>query len=137
MLKDFKQFALKGNVVDLAVGVIIGSAFGNIVSSLVSDIMMPLLGIVLGGVNLTNQSFQIGQAIIQYGAFIQTVIDFLIISLSIFFVIRVIQRLRNKEQQKKQTPSPSQEAILLTEIRDIMKNENKTEKPNKMKIHIK
>ncbi len=135
MIKDFKQFALKGNVVDLAVGVIIGGAFGNIVSSLVNDIMMPLLGILLGGINLSNQRIIIGQAVVKYGMFIQTVIDFLIIAFSIFFVIKLLQNIRKKNQQEiEKKKSPSEEAQLLTEIRDLMKEEKKTD--TKLKVRI-
>ena len=134
MLKDFRQFAVKGNVIDLAVGVVIGSAFGNIVTSLVNDIMMPILGILLGGVNLTSKRIIIGQAVVKYGLFLQTIVDFLIIAFSIFVCIRFLQRLRSKE--KKDAPKkPSDEVIVLSEIRDLLKEE-KAKKPQ-MKVRIK
>ncbi|WP_100333936.1 large-conductance mechanosensitive channel protein MscL [Bacillus alkalisoli] len=134
MFRDFKQFAVKGNVIDLAVGVVIGSAFGNIVSSLVNDIMMPLFGVLLGGINLTNQRIIIGQAVVKYGLFLQTIVDFLIIAFSIFLCIRFLQKLRSKEK-KDSSNKPSEEVIVLTEIRDLLKEE-KQRKP-KLKVHIK
>ncbi|WP_096155304.1 large-conductance mechanosensitive channel protein MscL [Bacillus sp. FJAT-45066] len=134
MFRDFKQFAVKGNVIDLAFGVVIGSAFGNIVSSLVNDIMMPLFGVLLGGINLTNQRIIIGQAVVKYGLFLQTIVDFLIIAFSIFLCIRFLQKLRSKEK-KDSSNKPSEEVIVLTEIRDLLKEE-KQRKP-KLKVHIK
>jgi len=94
MLQDFKKFALKGNVVDLAVGVVIGAAFGKIVTSLVTDIITPMIGIILNGINITDLAFTIGMATIRYGAFLQSIIDFLIISLSIYIAIKQIVRIR-------------------------------------------
>ena len=134
MLREFKQFAVKGNVIDLAVGVVIGSAFGNIVTSLVNDIMMPILGILLGGVNLSNQRIIIGQAVVKYGLFLQTIVDFLIIAFSIFVCIRFLQRLRSKE--KKEAPKKtSEEVIVLSEIRDLLKEEKA--KKTQVKVRIK
>lgn len=128
MLKEFKKFALKGNVVDLAIGVIIGSAFGKIVSSLVNDIIMPLLGIVLGKIDLTSAKIVIKKAVgdaaelsITYGQFLQTVIDFLIIALSLFFVTKAILAFKKKEEEKPQEPKPSEQEKLLAEIRDLLK----------------
>ena len=134
MLREFKQFAVKGNVIDLAVGVVIGSAFGNIVTSLVNDIMMPIFGILLGGVNLTNQRIIIGQAVVKYGLFLQTIVDFLIIAFSIFVCIRFLQRLRSKEKKEALKKTP-EEVVILSEIRDLLKEE-KAKKPQ-MKVRIK
>lgn len=132
MLQEFKKFALKGNVVDLAIGVIIGGAFGKIVSSLVNDIIMPLLGIILGRIDLTSLKLvirpaegDIAELSITYGQFLQSVIDFLIISLSIFFLMKVLfafkKKEEKKEEEKQQEPTPSKEELLLTEIRDLLK----------------
>jgi large conductance mechanosensitive channel len=94
MLKEFKEFALRGNVVDLAIGVIIGGAFGKIVASLVGDILMPLIGLIIGGINFSGLAFTVGDATIKYGAFLQAVVDFLIIAFVIFLMIRGINRLQ-------------------------------------------
>lgn len=123
-MSEFKKFISKGNVVDMAVGVIIGGAFGKIVTSLVNDIITPAIGIVIGGLDFSNLSIQLGDAKIMYGNFIQTVIDFLIIAICIFTVIRIFERLKNKN--KKEEPAPeipkkSDEVLLLEEIRDLMK----------------
>ncbi len=96
MLKEFKEFALRGNVVDLAVGVIIGGAFGKIVSSLVGDVIMPLVGLLTGGVNLSGLAFTVGEATVRYGNFLQSVVDFLIIAFSVFLFVRAFNRLRAK-----------------------------------------
>ncbi|NLY18968.1 MAG: large-conductance mechanosensitive channel protein MscL [Clostridiaceae bacterium] len=130
MLKEFKKFALRGNVLDLAVGVIIGGAFGKIVTSLVNDIIMPVLGILLGRINLQHLKLVIRPAegdtaelSVLYGAFIQNVIDFLIIAFSIFLVIRLINSFKKKEEEKPpEPPKPTREEELLTEIRDLLKN---------------
>lgn len=128
MLKEFKKFAMRGNVFDLAIGVVIGGAFGKIVSSLVNDIIMPIIGLIIGGINFTNLKLVIGkngdaELAITYGAFIQTVVDFLIISFSIFLIVKAITSFKKKEE-KKEAPAPSKEEILLTEIRDILKEKN-------------
>jgi large conductance mechanosensitive channel len=102
MLKDFRNFAMRGNVIDLAVGVIIGSAFGKIISSLVGDILMPLVGLLLGGIDFSGQSFNIGEAVVAWGAFVQTLIDFVIIAFVIFLMVQGITRL-----QKKPAPADS------------------------------
>ncbi|MBT2765331.1 large conductance mechanosensitive channel protein MscL [Paenibacillus sp. ISL-20] len=130
MLKEFKTFALKGNVLDLAIGVIIGAAFGKIVSSLVSDIIMPVIGLLLGGVNLSGLDATIGDATLTYGVFLQTVVDFLIVSFSIFIFIRTLNRFKRKEETKaEEPPAPSKEELLLTEIRDLLKQQSQaTEK---------
>ena len=119
---EFKQFVMRGNVIDLAVAVVIGTAFGKIVSSLVDGIIMPLIGLLLGGINIADKSFTIGQAIIKWGLFLQTIIDFTIIAFSIFVAIKFINIL-----QKKQESIPaklSREEILLAEIRDLLKKKN-------------
>jgi large conductance mechanosensitive channel len=123
MLEEFKNFAVKGNVIDLAIGVIIGGAFGKIVTSLVNDLIMPLIGLLLGGINFSNLEVVIGRAVIKYGAFIQSVVDFLIISFSIFLIIRYINRFKKKEEEKPAEPAPTKEQILLAEIRDLLKHQ--------------
>jgi len=129
MLKEFKEFALKGNVMDLAVAVIIGAAFGKIVTSLVDDILMPIIGILLGGVNfedlklvITPASGEVVEVAIRYGAFIQSMVDFLIIAVSIFMIIKLFTFRRKKEPEVViVTEVPSKEELLLEEIRDILK----------------
>jgi large conductance mechanosensitive channel len=118
VVKEFREFAIKGNAVDLAVGVIIGAAFGKIVASLVGDIAMPLLGTLLGGLDFSGLAVQIGQAKIQYGKFIQTCLDFIIIAWAIFLAVKVINRLKRKEEAAPTAP-PRQE-VLLEEIRDLL-----------------
>ena len=100
MLKEFKEFISRGNVLDMAVGVIIGGAFGKIVTSVVNDLLMPLIGIVLGGLNFSNLSFKIGSAEILYGTFIQNVVDFLIVAACIFLLMKIVNRLTHKEKKK-------------------------------------
>ena len=144
MLKEFKEFALRGNVVDLAVGVIVGGAFGKIVTSLVNDIIMPLLGLVVGRIDLTSLKIVLRAAnettselAITYGRFLQDALDFLIISFSIFMVLRVLNNLnaklereREEEEEKEsggrtaRTPEPSNEERLLMEIRDLLRERN-------------
>ena len=129
-IKEFKQFISKGNVIDLAVGVIIGTAFGKIVTSIVNDILMPLIGIVIGGLNFSGLSLKIGEATINYGVFIQNVIDFLIVSLCVFIFIKMISKLtkkKEKEEEKEETKKDKQ-IILLEEIRDLLKQNNKKSK---------
>jgi large conductance mechanosensitive channel len=123
MWNEFKKFALKGNVLDLAVGVIIGAAFGKIVSSLVDDIIMPLVGVLIGGgVDFSALAITIGKAEVKYGAFIQTVVDFLIIAFSIFIFVRIINRqFRKKEEEAQAAPKADKKEELLTEIRDLLK----------------
>lgn len=129
MLKEFKQFAMRGNVIDLAVGIIIGGAFGKIVSSVVSDIIMPPIGVLLGGVDFSKLSITIKEAaegteavVIRYGAFINTVIDFLIIAFAIFMLIKGMNSFKKKEEEKPAAPpKPSEEVVLLTQIRDLLK----------------
>jgi large conductance mechanosensitive channel len=105
MWKEFKEFALRGNVIDLAVGVIIGAAFGKIVTALVNDIIMPIIGLFLGGLNLSNLAFQIGNAVIKWGDFLQAVIDFIIIAFIVFLMVRGMNRLYRKEPEKSPTPT--------------------------------
>jgi large conductance mechanosensitive channel len=119
MLQEFKKFALKGNVLDLAVAVIIGAAFGKIVTSLVQDIIMPIVGLLMGGINFSHLSITVGKADIKYGAFIQTIIDFLIIAISIFFVVRFFNRFKRKEEAA--APAVDTKEELLKEIRDLLK----------------
>ena len=129
MLNELKKFALKGNVLDLAVGVIIGGAFGKIVTSLVNDIIMPILGLIIGGVNFTALEYAIPiegreAIIIKYGQFIQTTFDFLVIAFSIFMFIKAISSFKKKEEVVPQAqPKPSKEELLLEEIRDILKQD--------------
>lgn len=129
MMQEFKEFAVKGNVVDMAVGVIIGGAFGKIVSSFVADVIMPPIGVLLGGVNFSDLAITIKEAVdtspavvIAYGKFAQTVIDFTIIAFVIFMAIRFINNLKKKEEAAPAAPAePSKEQVLLTEIRDLLK----------------
>ena len=133
-VKEFKDFAMKGNVIDLAVAVIIGGAFGKIVSSFVADIVMPLIGLLLGGVNFTDLKWVIKDAVMEngvekvaaatlnYGNFIQVTIDFLIIALAIFLAIKAMNSLKKKEEPAPEAPTaPSAEETLLGEIRDLLK----------------
>lgn len=122
MFEEFKKFALRGNVIDMAVGVIIGAAFGKIVSSLVNDIMLPVFGLLSGGIDLSTLSMTIGEATIAYGNFFQTIIDFLIISFSIFMVIKQMNRLKKKQEEgAKEAPPPPRNEQLLEEIRDLLR----------------
>lgn len=130
MLKEFKEFAVKGNVVDMAVGVIIGGAFGKIVTSLVGDVVMPPIGVAMGGVDFSNLSMIVKEAIdnkpavvISYGKFLQTIIDFVIIAFVIFMAIKGINSLKKKEAEAPAAPAaPSNQELLLAEIRDLLKN---------------
>ena len=122
IVKEFREFAMKGNVVDLAVGVIIGAAFGKIVASAVSDIIMPLVGTLLGGLDFGALMVEIGSAKIQYGKFIQTCVDFVIIAWAIFVAVKVINRLKRAEPPPA-PPTPPREEQLLTEIRDLLKQQ--------------
>lgn len=135
MVKEFKEFAVKGNVVDMAVGIIIGGAFGTIVKSLVSDVIMPPIGLALGGVDFSNLFFTLGDgsfdsleaakeagaATINYGIFFNNVISFLIVAFAVFLLVKSINSLKKKEEAKPAAPpKPSDEVVLLTEIRDLM-----------------
>ncbi len=122
MWREFKEFAMKGNVLDLAVAVIIGGAFGKIVTSLVNDIIMPLVGLLMGGLDFSGLQLQVGSEAVKYGAFIQSVVDFLIIAFSIFLVVKAANRRKQKEAAApEEAPLPSDEVILLSEIRDLLK----------------
>ncbi|MDY6121824.1 MAG: large-conductance mechanosensitive channel protein MscL [Porphyromonas sp.] len=133
-LKEFKEFAIKGNVVDMAVGIIIGGAFGKIVSSLVQDIVMPPIGMLLGNVNFADLRYVLKEATVKagetipevainYGAFLQTAIDFLIIALAIFLMIKAMNKFKRKEEPVEQAPAaPAEDIKLLTEIRDLLKD---------------
>ena len=122
MLQEFKSFAMKGNVVDLAVGVIIGAAFGKIVASLVEDVIMPLLGSIIGGINFSGLAFTVGSATLKYGKFLQTCLDFLIIAWAIFVAVKLINRLRREEPAAPAAPAaPPRQELLLEEIRDLLR----------------
>ncbi|HBD19553.1 MAG TPA: large conductance mechanosensitive channel protein MscL [Arenimonas sp.] len=135
MVSEFKEFAMRGNVVDLAVGVVIGAAFGKIVASLVNDVIMPAVGFIVGGVNFSDLAVELKAAtvdaagaevpavLIKYGAFVQTIVDFLIIAFAIFVAVKVINKLKRKEEAAPAAPpEPSDEVKLLTEIRDALKS---------------
>ncbi len=129
MMKEFKEFAMRGNVVDLAVGIIIGAAFGKIVTSLVNDVLMPPIGILLGGVDFSELMVTLKAAtadvpavVIRYGAFINTIIDFAIVAFAIFLLIRAINTFKKKQETAPAAPAaPPQDVVLLTEIRDLLK----------------
>ncbi|MBQ1813144.1 MAG: large-conductance mechanosensitive channel protein MscL [Bacilli bacterium] len=122
MIDEFKNFISRGNVVDMAVGVIIGGAFGKIVTSLVNDILMPLVGILIGGHDFSTLAIKVGDASILYGAFIQAVIDFLIVAICIFFMVKTFEKLKKKKPEVVETPKEdSDEVKLLKEIRDLLK----------------
>jgi len=137
MIKEFKEFISRGNVLDLAVGVIVGGTFGKIVSSLVNDVLMPIIGMILGGLDFSNLSLTVGDAKIMYGSFIQNIIDFLIIAVCIFLIVKVVNKIVNMKPEVKveQRPDPREKTkvkkaddiALLEEIRDLLKknNENK------------
>lgn len=125
MLKEFREFLNRGNVVDLAVAVIIGGVFGAIVTSLVNDIIMPLVGIAIGGISFTSLIVQVGTAQVKYGNFIQAVVNFIIVAFVIFLIVRAYNKMRErgkKPEEPAAPPPPSQEVVLLTEIRDLLKN---------------
>lgn len=122
MLKEFGDFIKKGNVLDLAVAVIIGGAFGAIVTSLVNDLIMPLIGIIMGGVNFTELAVNVGSATLTYGNFIQAVVNFLVIAFVIFLLVRQVKKLEKQEEAVPAAPpEPSAEEKLLAEIRDLLK----------------
>lgn len=137
ILKEFKEFISRGSVVDLAVGVIVGGAFSKIVTSLVNDILMPIIGIIIGGHDFSSLSITFRDATISYGAFIQNVIDFLIVAACIFMFVKVINSLEKlghkdvKKEEPKSVPKKPDEIVLLEEIRDLLKNNNTTVKETK------
>lgn len=124
MLKDFKEFAFQGNLIDLAVAVIFGTAFGAIVTSLVDDIIMPLIGILMGGTDFSGLAIEVGSATVMYGAFIQTVVNFLIIAMSIFLALRFVLRRKKEDEEEVEEEIEAQEQLLM-EIRDLLKSQNK------------
>lgn len=138
LLKEFKEFAMRGNVIDMAVGVVIGAAFGKIISSLVDDIIMPRVGVVTGGINFTDYKWVIQKAVIDgqtqevlkpevtmnWGSWVQTIVDFLIVAFCIFVAIKAINQLKRKQEEAPEpapAPEPTKEEVLLTEIRDLLK----------------
>jgi len=133
ILKEFKEFAVKGNAVDMAVGIIIGAAFGKIISSMVADVIMPPIGLLVGGVDFTKLAVTLKEAedkipavTLNYGNFIQTTVDFAIIAFAIFMVVKLLNKLKKEEvAAPAPEPSPSKEELLLTEIRDLLKEKNK------------
>lgn len=127
-VNEFKTFISRGNVVDMAVGVIIGGAFGKIVTSLVNDVLMPLIGTLMGGINFSGLSIKIEDASIAYGLFIQSIIDFLIIAVCIFTMVKVFEKFKVKEEkkeEKKEELKKTDEVLLLEEIRDLLKKKTK------------
>lgn len=129
LIKEFKEFAVKGNVIDMAVGIIIGGAFGKIVSSFVADVVMPPIGVLLGGVDFAKLSLTVKEATetteavkVNYGMFLNTIIDFIIIAFVIFMVIKAMNKMKKKEEEKPAAPpAPTKQEVLLTEIRDLLK----------------
>ena len=129
IIKEFKEFISKGNVIDMAVGVIIGSAFSKIVTSLVNDVIMPTIGIIIGGLDFTKLSITVKDSEIMYGSFIQNIVDFLIIATCIFTVIKIINKFKKQKPAEEPKPTEIPEDIkLLTEIRDLLKKETKKTK---------
>ena len=121
MVKEFKEFLMRGNVMDLAVAVVIGAAFGAIITSLVNDILMPVIGAILGGTDLTSLSVTIGDAVITYGNFLQAIVNFILIALAIFLIVKAYNKTQKaKEEAPAPPPEPSAEEKLLTEIRDLL-----------------
>jgi large conductance mechanosensitive channel len=121
LLKEFRDFAVKGNVVDLAVGVIIGAAFGKIIASLVADLIMPLVGILIGGIHYEDLVWEVGDAKVAYGKFLENVLDFLIVAWVIFLMVKVINRFRRKAEAEPAAAPPPRQEKLLEEIRDLLK----------------
>ncbi len=135
MMKEFKEFAMRGNVMDMAIGIILGGAFGKIVSSLVSDVIMPPIGLILGGVDFSKLSMTIKEAVpatdgaeaipavtLNYGMFINTVIDFLIVAFAIFMAIKIMNKAMRKKEEEPAPATPPKQEVLLGEIRDLLKN---------------
>lgn len=131
MLKEFKKFAMKGNVLDMAVGIIIGAAFGTVVKSLVSDVIMPPIGLAMGGVDFSNLAITLQEATdkteavtIGYGSFLNNVISFIIVAFAVFMLVKGVNKLDKKEEEAPKAPEPSAEEKLLSEIRDLLKAQN-------------
>lgn len=135
LISEFKAFAMRGNVIDMAVGIIIGAAFGKIVSSFVDGVVMPPLGLLIGGVDFSDLAIVLKEAVgetpavlLRYGAFIQTVVDFLIVAFAIFLAIKAMNSLRRKEAEAPAAPpAPTKEELLLTEIRDLLREQNRSQ----------
>jgi large conductance mechanosensitive channel len=129
MMKEFKEFAMRGNVIDMAVGIVIGAAFGKIVSSMVNDVIMPPIGLLIGGVNFTNLKVALGTSqatgepvTLNYGMFIQQIVDFVIVAFAIFLVVKMINRMKRQQAEAPAVPpAPTKDQVLLTEIRDLLK----------------
>ncbi len=122
MLQEFKAFAMKGNVVDLAIGVVIGSAFGAIVASLVGDVIMPIIGVLTGGLDFSGLSYKVGSASIAYGKFIQALFIFTVVAFVLFMVVKAMNKMKKAEEAKPTLPAePTPDIKLLTEIRDLLK----------------
>lgn len=126
MIKEFKEFAARGSMLDLAVGIVIGAAFGRIVSSLVADLLMPPIGLILGGVNFASLKMTLNEAVgtapavtLNYGTFIQTIVDFLIVAFAIFLLVKAVNQMKRKQAEA--PPLPSNQEVLLAEIRDLLK----------------
>jgi large conductance mechanosensitive channel len=121
-VKEFRDFINRGNVIDLAVGIVIGAAFTGIVNSLVNDLLMPLIGMATGGINFTGLAVTVGEAALAYGNFIQAIFNFVIIAFAVFWLVKVVNRFRKKEEAKADDPAaPTAEERLLTELRDLLK----------------
>ncbi len=138
MIKEFKKFIARGNVMDLAVGVIVGGAFSSIVTSLVENILMPIIGVITGGLDFSTQFVvKFGDATINFGMFLQSVIDFLIVAFCIFLMVKTVNKILHTEEKKEEKPKKSDEVILLEEIRDALKDNkpkpSKEEKKDKKK----
>ena len=137
MIKEFKEFISKGNVLDLAVGVVIGSAFGKIVSSLVDNIIMPLVGMLIGGIDFSSLTLKIGNAKVQYGLFLQNVVDFLIVAFCLFLVVKFMNKVNKikdkvkKAEEKKEEDKKDANLEVLEEIRDLLKKQNNNKKTTK------
>lgn len=122
MLKEFKSFAMRGNVIDLAVGVVIGAAFGAIVKSIVADIIMPIIGVITGGLDFSGLTYTFGEAIIAYGSFLQATFIFIVTAFALFLLVKGINKMKKKEEEKPTAPAaPAADIVLLTEIRDLLK----------------
>jgi len=121
IVTEFREFAVKGNVMDLAVGVIIGAAFGKIVGSLVEDVVMPVIGVLMGGLNFSDLAVKVGSATLKYGKFLQTCLDFLIIAWAIFLIIKLVNRVKREEAQPAPAAEKPRQEALLEEIRDLLK----------------
>lgn len=124
MFKEFKEFAFRGNVIDLAIGVILGAAFSSIIKSLVDNVFMPLIGILIGGIDVKGLTAKVGEVDLQYGMFLQAVIEFLLIAFVLFLFVKAINIFRRKEEEKAEPTAPTTEEKLLTEIRDLLANKD-------------